>query len=243
MAVSRVQVGGRQQVLDHGLPPGQLDLVHAVVGLGEGHPDALGERGGDVLADVVGADRQLPVTAVDQHRELHRAGPADVVERVQRGPHGAAGEEHVVDQDHPAAVDAAAGQLGLAERAGGVQPQVVAVEGDVERADRDVDAFECVDAGGEPGGERDARGWGCRAARCRWRRRSSRGSGGRSGRRPGAGRTRREWSCWRCRRVGMPRRTSFPASRDGSLKDVGSRQPPWATPAGWLTLRYQARGV
>ena len=51
-----------------------------------------------------------------------------------------------------------AGQLGLAERAGGVQPQVVAVERDVERADRHVDALEGVDPGGQPAGQRDAAG-------------------------------------------------------------------------------------
>jgi hypothetical protein len=37
-------------------------------------------------------------------------------------------------------------------------PQVVAIESDVQRADRHVDALECVDAGGEPAGQRDAAG-------------------------------------------------------------------------------------
>ena len=55
--------------------------------------------GRQVLAHVVGPDRQLAVAAVDQHGELHRPGPAVVVERVEGGPHGAAGEEHVVDED------------------------------------------------------------------------------------------------------------------------------------------------
>jgi hypothetical protein len=39
-----------------------------------------------------------------------------------------------------------------------VQPQVVAVEGDVEGADRNVDALEGVDAGGQPASERDPAG-------------------------------------------------------------------------------------
>ena len=62
---------------------------------------------GEVLADVVGADGQLAVTAVDQHREAHGGGPAEVGERVEGRPDGAPGEEHVVDEDDDLAVDAA----------------------------------------------------------------------------------------------------------------------------------------
>ena len=51
-----------------------------------------------VLADVVGPDRQLAMAAVDDDGELHGVRPAVVVERVERGAHRAAGEEHVVDQ-------------------------------------------------------------------------------------------------------------------------------------------------
>src|SRR5437870_12435207 len=59
------------------------DLVHAVR-LGEPDLHLLAARGGDVLADVVGADRELAVAAVDQHRELDRLRPAEVDERVHR---------------------------------------------------------------------------------------------------------------------------------------------------------------
>src|SRR5262249_61340674 len=61
--------------------PAEQDRVVAVH-LGEQHPDELLRRGGQVLADVVGADRQLPVAPVDKDRELHRSGPAEIVERV-----------------------------------------------------------------------------------------------------------------------------------------------------------------
>jgi hypothetical protein len=37
---------------------------------------------------------------VDHHGQLHGPGPAEVVQGVERGPDGAAGEEHVVDEDH-----------------------------------------------------------------------------------------------------------------------------------------------
>ena len=54
--------------------------------------------GRQVLAHEVGPDRQLAVAAVDEDRELHRAGPAELVERVERGAHRATGVEHVVDE-------------------------------------------------------------------------------------------------------------------------------------------------
>ena len=91
------------------------------------------QRGGQVLADVVGADRQLAVAAVDEHRQLDGARAADVAQRVERGADRAAGEEHVVDEDHQRVVDAAGGDLGRAPSArGGLQAQVVAVHRDVE---------------------------------------------------------------------------------------------------------------
>ena len=113
----------------------QDDRVLAV-GLGQQHVHhlALGRR--QVLAHVVGPDRQLAVTAVDQHGELDRPRPAEVAERVQGRAHGPAGVEHVVDEDHDLAVDARRGNRGVTERPGWTQPQVVAVHGDVERACR-----------------------------------------------------------------------------------------------------------
>ena len=60
-------------------------------------------RGRQVLADVVGADRQLAVAAVAEHGELDPLRAAVVEEGVDRGAHGAAGEEDVVDEDDRAA--------------------------------------------------------------------------------------------------------------------------------------------
>ena len=63
-------------------------------------------RGGrQVLADVVGPDRQLAMAAVDDDRQLHRARPPVVVQRLERGADGAAGEQHVVDEHHGRAVE------------------------------------------------------------------------------------------------------------------------------------------
>ena len=113
---------------------------------------------GQVLADVVGADRQLAVAAVDQHGELHGAGPAEVAERVEGGADRAAGEEHVVDEDDDLAVDARVGDVGALEGADRVAAQVVAVHRDVERAVRDLGALDAGDPLGQPAGQRDAAG-------------------------------------------------------------------------------------
>src|SRR5690349_563846 len=74
------------------------DLVHAVE-LPHAHVDVLVPRGRQVLADVVRADRELAMTAVREHGELHPGGPAVVEQRLDRGAHRAAGEEDVV-HDH-----------------------------------------------------------------------------------------------------------------------------------------------
>ena len=70
-----------------------------LVDLDELHLDALAARGRQVLADVVGADRQLAVAAVGEHGELDARGPAVVEERLDRGADRAAGVEDVVDED------------------------------------------------------------------------------------------------------------------------------------------------
>ncbi len=98
------------------------------------------------------------MAAVDEDGELHRAGAADVVQRVEGGADGAAGEEHVVDEDDQPAVDAVTGDLGAGEGARRVHAQVVAVHGDVERADRDLALGDLLQLVGEPPGEEDAAG-------------------------------------------------------------------------------------
>src|SRR5262245_65783844 len=62
-------------------PVEQQDAIGAVRLL-QVDVDALGARSGDVLADVVGADRQLTVPAVDEHGQLHALRPAVVEQRL-----------------------------------------------------------------------------------------------------------------------------------------------------------------
>ena len=98
------------------------------------------------------------MATVDQHGQLDRARPAEVAQRVQGGPDGAAGVEDVVDEHDQPAVHPAGRLLGRLQRPHAAQPQVVPVQGDVERADRHVDALEGADAGGQPAGQRGAAG-------------------------------------------------------------------------------------
>ena len=67
-------------------PPARIVEQHFVlaVDLLQPHLHALLQRRRQVLADVVGLDRQLAVAAVDEHDQLDRARPAEVDQRVER---------------------------------------------------------------------------------------------------------------------------------------------------------------
>src|SRR3989440_1961079 len=114
--------------------------------------DALGVGRRHVLADVIGADRQLPMAAVDEHRELDRARPAKVHHRVHRGARCPAVVDHVIDQDHHLAVDL----WHLAHRLatiGRPKVKVVAMQRHVETAERDVALFHPRQDGGQALGQ------------------------------------------------------------------------------------------
>src|SRR5262249_44035947 len=123
----------------------QYDLVD-LVDLDELHLDALVAVGRKVLAHVVRADRQLTVAAVGAHRELHPRGPAVVEERLDCGADRPAGVEDVVDEHagHPVEAEV---QLGVSDerlcvlgRLAAADVDIVAIEGDVELAERDLPA-------------------------------------------------------------------------------------------------------
>src|SRR5580704_10615499 len=80
---------------------------HAVetVDFGKFHEHTLTLGGRDILADVVRANRNLALAAIDQHRELNRFGPAQIGYRAERGAHGAAGVKHIVDEHDAFAVE------------------------------------------------------------------------------------------------------------------------------------------
>ena len=99
--------------------------------------DVVGGFRWHVLTHEVGAYRELAVTAIDEHRETDRAGPAVVDERVHRGADGPSGEQHVIHENDDLVIDGEV-QRGFADDRGVADArEVVPVERDVERAERD----------------------------------------------------------------------------------------------------------
>ena len=131
-----------------------------LVALLEAHVDPLLARRRQVLADVVGADRQLAVAAVAEHGELDPLRAAVVEEGLDRGPHRAAGEEDVVDEDDGAAGEVEVDVGGVDDRLRGrrLGADVVAVEGDVDVADRQLGAGQLAEQGVQAAGEEGAAG-------------------------------------------------------------------------------------
>ena len=117
------------------LRPELVTSSHAV-DLGELDPDRLGAARSAVLADVVGADRQLPVAAVDQDGQLHRAGrPRSRARPARRAPCGRRRARRRRGSPGCPSMPAGGSSVGPSARAP-AQPQVVAVEVMSSDADR-----------------------------------------------------------------------------------------------------------
>ena len=121
--------------------------------------DDLALRGRNGSADEGGFDGELAMAAVDEDQQLHAARAAVVEERIEGGANGAAGVEHVVDQDDVAAVDIEAERAGNDDGAHIARGEVVAIEADVEDAGIDRMLFDAGDEGGRGAGR-----WGRRGA-------------------------------------------------------------------------------
>src|ERR1700694_1698715 len=91
----------------------------------------------EVLADIVRADGQLSVAAVDHDRQLGGPGSPVVPKGVEGGAHCSAREEHVIHDDH-----CPAGQVAwnVGDRLGQnwAETDVVAVEGHVQGGHRNL---------------------------------------------------------------------------------------------------------
>src|SRR5258706_6548267 len=107
----------------------------------------------DRAADVLSFDGHFPVAAVDQHAKRDTLGTAEVEQAVHGGADSAAGVEHVIDENKVHAVhgegDVGGLQDGLRRNLG----EVVTIEGDVQRADGDVDAVDSAHGTGDSLGE------------------------------------------------------------------------------------------
>ena len=120
-----------------------IELFHA-------DHDLFVQRAGNVLSDIIGADRQFAVAAVDKHGQLDLSGPAKAGDRVHRRADGASLEEHVIDEDDFALLY----RNGLAAVLCALV--VISPEAHIERIDRDLGMFERLDQRGQPSGQVNA---------------------------------------------------------------------------------------
>ena len=135
----------------------QQDPVDAV-DLLELDLDPLAAGGRQVLADVVGSDRQLAVTTVDEDGELDAGRPAALEERLDRGANRPAGVEHVVHEHTRRSAEIEVHRGRVDDGLLGTGDDVVPVEGDVDGTERDLLPAPLLDQTGEPLRERDAAG-------------------------------------------------------------------------------------
>ena len=115
----------------------------------------LGSR--HIAADIIGADRQFPVAAVDQYGQLHAARPAQIDQGVHRRTNGPAGIEDIIDQHDPFVIERER-DIGSADRQIAAGRQVVAVHGDVDGAKRHINLFNLGNALLQLGGKMVAAG-------------------------------------------------------------------------------------
>ena len=128
-----------------------------------------------VLADVVGADRELAVAAVDEDGELDAGGASVVEERLDRGADRAPRVEDVVDEDDGASLERevelrlAHDRLRVQRRLAAADADVVAVEGDVDGAEGRRRRRRARRSGARAAARAARRASGCRRARRRRR--------------------------------------------------------------------------
>ena len=133
----------------------QQHFLHAVDFL-ELHFDDLVVGGLHRAADESRFDGQFAMAAVDQHQQLHARRAAVIEQRVERGADGAAGVQHVVHQDDVLALHGKRNFGGADHRLDADGGEVVAIEIDVENADRNGAVFERLDLGGQALRQRNA---------------------------------------------------------------------------------------
>ena len=114
---------------------------HAVpaIGLLPFHLYALAIDAVHPFAHIVRLDRQFPAeAAIDEHHELNTVRSAETEHRVQPRTDAASGVQHIVDQHHALAIEAEVQFRGAGRRGHRAMAEIIAVEGDVQFAVRDV---------------------------------------------------------------------------------------------------------
>jgi hypothetical protein len=117
--------------------------------------------GGDIgedESDEIGLDGEFASAAIDQDGEPDGAGAAEIAQGIERGAHGSAGEEDVIDQKERALIDVDV-EVGRSDEGARADfGEVVAVEGDVEDAATDLIEAALAENFGEALGENFASG-------------------------------------------------------------------------------------
>ena len=107
-------------------------------------------------ADVSGLNRQFAMTTVDKDAKLHTAWPSMIKERIERGPDGAAGIEHVVAYDDVAALDVKSDGARCYHRANARRRQVVTIKLNIQNAGVDWTFFNDGNQFAEASGQRNS---------------------------------------------------------------------------------------
>ena len=108
-----------------------------VVDFVEADFDNFGIGGFDGAADEAGLDGQFAMAAVDEHAKADAARTAEIEEAVHCGAYGAAGIENVVDKQQISIINGERNFARLDNGLRGDGGKIVAIESDVESADRD----------------------------------------------------------------------------------------------------------
>ena len=95
------------------------------------------------------------MAAIDQDQQLHARRAAVIEQSVERSANGTAGIKHVIHQDDLFALHGEMYFGAVEDRLDVDGAQIVTIEIDVEKSDRDFSPFERFDFGGEPLRERN----------------------------------------------------------------------------------------
>ena len=103
--------------------------------------DDFGIAGLDGAANVLRFDGHFAVAAIDQDAERNALRTTEIKESIHGGADGASGIKNVIDEDEVHAVYAERDMGGLQNGLRGDLGQIIAIEGDVEGADGNIDAI------------------------------------------------------------------------------------------------------
>lgn len=121
------------------------DYFVDTVNLAEAHLDKFMTCGGQVLANVIGADGKFTMATVDDYGQLDLAGTSEGQERIHRRADGPAGVEDVIDKDDGGSGEVPGNDRGLDCRTGYAQLEVISKHRDVEFADWQRGTLELAD--------------------------------------------------------------------------------------------------